>query len=291
MPTIDDARQAVVDLAQEKGVGQYASQLCPSCSGGSTRERSLSLSVESNGVIKYYCFRASCGFKGTAYSSEAARIVHAPAAQESRLKPFTGEIHPLSKREVAFFESRYGISPGYLSDRIYRTGDRYALPIFAPNGDKRGYIARRPYDHSPADTPAARNDPGYANKAFIYLEKDEPVQSWYHTGAERDEDYGVILVEDCLSAMRLCSWADDPVRSVRLSAVSILGTGINAQKVAEIQRESRKMPVSIALDADATGQAFAMARKWGSAFSSCRVIVLNKDIKDMSDEEIHELPF
>ena len=277
----DTARQAIVDIAQEKGVGQYASQLCPSCFGGSTKERTLSLSVESNGVIKYHCFRASCGFSGTAYSTAAARIVAPEARAEDRLKPFTGDLHPLSKREVAFFESRYGIDPRYIEGRIYRTGDRYALPIFNPAGAKRGYITRRPFDNSPADTPAARNDPQYAVKALTYLEVDGPVQSWYRVDSDAK---GVVLVEDCISAMRLVSYVPE------LDAVALLGTGLNAEKVREIQQVAHNVPVCIALDADATGQAFAMARKWGSAFMSCRVVVLDKDIKDMSDDEITALP-
>jgi DNA primase len=73
-----------------------------------------------------------------------------------------------------------------------------------------------------------------------------------------------------------------------LRAVAILGTGVNAEKIAEIQKKSTH--VLIALDADATGQAFAMARKWGNAFDTCRVIVLSKDIKDSSDEELATLP-
>jgi hypothetical protein len=33
-----------------------------------------------------------------------------------------------------------------------------------------------------------------------------------------------------------------------------------------------------------------MARKWGQGFAECRVIVLEKDVKDMTDEEIGLLP-
>jgi DNA primase len=94
-----------------------------------------------------------------------------------------------------------------------------------------------------------------------------------------------VLVEDSLSAMRLVEF-DSSLRTV-----AILGTGVNAEKVREIQRASVDYDeVMIALDADATGQAFTMARKWGNAFRKCRVIVLSKDIKDSSDEELASLP-
>jgi DNA primase len=84
--------------------------------------------------------------------------------------------------------------------------------------------------------------------------------------------------------MRLVSHMSD------LDAVALLGTGLNADKVREIQQVAQHLPVYIALDADATSQAFVLARKWGSAFMSCRVVVLDKDIKDMSDDEIKALP-
>jgi hypothetical protein len=42
------ARAVIVHMAQQLGVGQYGSQLCPQCEGGTGKERSLSLAVETN---------------------------------------------------------------------------------------------------------------------------------------------------------------------------------------------------------------------------------------------------
>ena len=74
-----------------------------------------------------------------------------------------------------------------------------------------------------------------------------------------------------------------------LTAVALMGTALNAEKVAEIQSQHSR--VIIALDADATRVAFQHARRWASAFESFRVVILQKDIKDMSQEELHALPF
>jgi hypothetical protein len=125
------------------------------------------------------------------------------------------------------------------------------------------------------------------------MEKDEPVLSWYHPSGNIEEyDRGIYLVEDQLSAMRLIEYFETQWPGHNASAVALLGSGINASKVGEIQRADRdhNRTVHIALDKDATGAAFAMARKWGQAFTECHVLVLDKDIKDMSDDEVGELP-
>jgi hypothetical protein len=122
------------------------------------------------------------------------------------------------------------------------------------------------------------------------MEVDGPVMSWYHVeGNAEDGDRGVYVVEDQISAMRLIEYFEQQWPGHDASAVALLGTGLNASKVAEIQRVARDRPVHIALDADATGHAFAMARKWGQAFARCRVVVLSKDIKDSTDKELTEL--
>jgi len=273
-PVDAGARQGVIALAQIVGVGQFASQLCPSCEGGTSRERTLSLDVGLNGVIKFHCHRAGCDFSGSCYQSGLS--VHRDDAkpQDKGTRPFTGDLHPLSKAELAFFKDRYGIIPG---SAVWRTHTRYALSIFRPNGSVRGYVTRRPYEGSPADTAPNRADSQYAMKALTYMEADEPVQSWYGKGDK------ILLVEDSLSAIRAA-------QDLEVTAVAILGTGLNAAKVQEIQREAGDCEVLLALDADATGQAFAAARKWHMAFKHFRVIVLSRDIKDSSSDELSELP-
>jgi hypothetical protein len=270
--------QAIVDLAGRIGVGQHGAELCPECEGGAKHERSMSVLVEAGGQIKYHCHRASCGLSGTVYS----RPDRIPAVGEGTTakagpKPLTADLHMLSDREVAWFKERFHLTDSAITS-IRRTAHRYALPIYAPDSSIRGWLTRRPWEGSPADTDEARRDSSYEFKTLTYMETLDPVQSWYGQGAVGP----VHIVEDPISAMRLAE-VEQPRR-----VVSILGTRVNAGKIAELQKHA--FSVVIALDADATGQAFAMARKWGQAFDSTRVVVLSKDIKDCTDEEIGELP-
>lgn len=277
------ALQSVADMAESLGAGQYAARLCPQCEGGGSRERSLSLDIGSNGVVKFYCHRASCEFKGSIYAGGPIGPVpqrsdgadHA-AGKPRGNNPLTAPLYPLTAEDTAWFKRRFYFDP---PDSVKRTETRYALPILRPDGSTRGYITRRPWDGSPLDTEASRHDSQYAMKALTYLDAaEEPVQSWY-SGKRGSK---LIIVEDQISAMRLAEYGET------LAVCAILGTGINAQKVHEIQSEFISF-VTIALDADATGQAFAMARKWGPAFESCRVCVLPKDIKDMTPGELDAL--
>jgi len=289
-----EARAVVIHMASQLGVGQFASQLCPACDGGASKERSLSMDVGTNGVIKFYCHRAACGFQGNCYSTPGMTVHARPALENvSHLNPLTADLHPLSERELAYFEKRYSISPDCAKREIRRTTARYALRIVGPSGRERGWITRRPYSDSPADTTANRDDSQYAQKALTFMEKDEPVLSWYSPQENiEDGDRGIYLVEDQLSAMRLVEYFAREFPGHNMAAVALLGSGINAGKVAEIQQQDleHNRTVHIALDKDATGAAFAMARKWGQAFTSCRVIVLEKDIKDCSDDELSRLP-
>lgn len=274
--------QALVDLAGRIGVGQHGAELCPECEGGAKHERSLSVNVAAGGEIKYHCHRASCGLSGTVYSRpDRIPAVGEGTTAKSGPKPLTADLHMLSDREVAWFKTRFYLSDTAITS-IRRTAHRYALPIYAPSGSIRGWMTRRPWEGSPADTEEARKDSSYEFKSLTYMENLDPVQSWYGL-KEAVPTSPTYLVEDSISAMRLAE--SDPARRT----VAILGTGVNAGKIAELQRNT--FSLVIALDADATGQAFAMARKWGQAFDSTRVIVLSKDIKDCTPEELGELPF
>jgi hypothetical protein len=294
------ARAAMIDIARRLGVGAWASQVCPSCLGGGSKERSMSVLIEQNGVIKWNCFRASCDFKGSAFTNQGIHTKEYQQVAVQRINnPLTADLFPLSDKDYTYFSTRYSIPESIAEQAIKRTESRYALPIFRPNGSVRGHITRRPWDGSGLDTADNRNDSNWAMKSLTYMDSfDEPVQSWYYSQSREPKyDTGivqghtaVVLVEDPISALRLATYMDDMEGDdVSYAVCALLGTGVNAGKVREIQEVARNSPVYIALDADATGQAFAMARKWGPGFRSLRVTILPKDIKDMDNDEIGAL--
>lgn len=243
------------------GVGRH---LCPSCAGGQSAERSFAVwAVQGAGYLVGTCKRASCGYiERGRYQTGGYMPNAAPAASPSVLRPYTGDRIPLRIQNQEHLLELFGFVPegtqtvGYTTERL---DCPYLLPITAPNGSERGVMEAVYGSHK---------------RRRIWKAKDEPMISWT---AEGDYYDGVYLVEDQISALKL-----HHVASVR--AVALLGTSLNAQSVAEIQRTARH--VTIALDADATRQAFLLARRWGAAFKSCNVQILTKDFKDMSPTEI-----
>ena len=113
------------------------------------------------------------------------------------------------------------------------------------------------------------------SKALTYIDEGEVAQSWYRI----NHNAPTVVVEDIPSAVR--------VNMSGVNAVALLGTLVNEDKAIEIARYAPR-PVVIALDQDATARAFQIARKFGLLWDHYRVLPLNKDFKDMTEDEIQQ---
>ena len=186
-----------------------------------------------------------------------------------------GILRPLRDNEREAISRKFHLSERNTLCNIMSNDSRYAVPVLNPKGQRRGIILRLPWTGTWFE--------GYDNgdvgvKSLTFKEEPGPMLSWYNP--EDKFLNSCVLVEDQISAMRVA-------QDTAYTGVALMGTGLNEDKVAEIQRNTGH--VRIALDKDATGQAFDHARKWGMAFYSCQVVVLHKDIKDMTKEELHEV--
>jgi len=246
------------------GLGVY---VCPECAGGASSERSCNIFYHA-GRRFAKCHRASCGaiWSVGGYQRSGLGQIAAPGASPEVLRPYTEDRRPLPADMARHLADKYGfIPPGTQMGGRYEPSydkQRYLVPILAPSGSERGVMEMLL---------------GSNKYRKIWKAKAEPMISWT---PEADYYDGVYLVEDQISALKL-----HHVASIR--AIALLGISLNAESVAEIQRNARH--VTIALDADATAKAFLLARKWGSAFKSCEVCVLTQDIKDMSFKDIQGL--
>lgn len=247
--------------------------VCPECGKDG-------FSVQKTGnKLLYHCFKAGCGFSGrillTGHSSLASQAQAVP--QEERLTPYTGELYPLDDRQRAALQYKFELSARAV-DKVFTNGTHYLIPINSYDGVRRGMVERRPWEGT--EWKGCANEFGI--KSRIYKERSEPMLDWWACGMATARAPFVVLVEDQLSAMKLCDRND----GTPTEACALLGTSLNSEKVSEIQSVSKH--IVIALDSDATATAFKLARKWQSAFSSCRVVILERDCKDMSREELNE---
>jgi hypothetical protein len=195
-----------------------------------------------------------------------------------KLTPYTGLLNELKPEDYRFFETRYGIITPNM--RIFRgDDDRYALPIFSPvDALARGHVLRAPWPGSPLS--GARDWSG-TRKALTYTSAYGPIQSFYKGHGPQFASRPLVIVEDQLSAIKLAE--------IGLNAMAILGTPnkgeIGMDRLSELTRIYSTETI-VALDADATEQAFEFARKWGSAFKKLRVAILAQDIKDTPKDDI-----
>lgn len=252
-------------------IGDTQQGECPTCG-----KRKFYVTRKANGYA-FICFRASCPTQGFSGSSAL------PAEQVQIKKPYsrqyTGELFPATDADIEFFNLRFGIdfgtNPNYWLKAT--SDDRYAFPLWGPADEYRGLVIRRP---NWANIMCPRRDLKKGTgcpKTICYFEEDAAARSaWYHS---MDEET-VVLVEDCVSAMRI---ADNG-----FTAVALLGTDIRLEHIRDFQKWKNGARYILALDPDATCKALKLHQKWNGAIpGSFEVAILKADPKDYdSDKEL-----
>jgi len=243
--------------------GEQTRILCPACGGGASKEVSMLVSMDASGSGgRWRCFRNKCGVAGF-----TGDVRHSPAlrAREPtrKARPYQGSLRDLTESEQGFLRERIGWRASHLrrARPLYAPDDgRFALPILAASGRRRGYVLR-----SWTATP----------KTLTRMDVIEPHLSFYPgpQGAE-----WILVVEDIPSAVRAAEYCH---------AVALLGTGCSSEYAAEIANFCPQ--VIWCLDADATAQAVRLKRQHGLMFDESRQLVLRRDIKDMGEGDVAQL--
>ena len=248
-------REQIKMLGMDVDDGVTVRTVCPACDGGSTNERSLSLTREGETIL-YNCFRAACGLHGAVGGT---RLVRTRLPRKVEVHPYTGELYPPDDEWLEFLHDRQGFEEYHMdvSGVMIAEEGRCAYPIYDPMGRRRGYVLRS-YDHRKP-------------KALTRKDRAEPTLSWY---LRHGTEY-VLAVEDIPSAVRASKYVD---------SVALIGTGVSPDALQELAAHRRN--IVWALDADATEQAIKMNRQHGVFFDSSRVMQLTKDLKDMTEEEL-----
>lgn len=254
---LEELRLLAADL--EEGENRYTD--CPSCG----RAGKFSI-MRDNGRAVYHCFRASCDLhEGGSFSVNGQRLVRTrQQPKKQKFTPFEGELEHLDDEWELYLCKHLGFTAEHLAiGRLMYAPDehRIAFPIFSPLGRRRGW--------------SLRSYSGDEPKALTRMDCDEPHLCWYVTAPETGS---VLVVEDQASAIRAARY---------VNAVALLGTGCNADYAAELAAHARH--VTWALDADATQQSIRLHRKYGIMFESSRVMVLERDLKDMGEGDLRRM--
>lgn len=222
--------------------------VCPACGGGRSGEKSCVLR-ETNGVVFYHCFRASCTTPNGVYSgSFVGRSSGLP------VRPWP-DLSAVPEDRLSWLRDKFFLSPSDLSRlRPMWTGSRYWYPIWDVNSNQRGGVARS-YTESP--------------KSLTYVDT-AGCGAWYRGSSDQ-----VWIVEDQVSACKMAEYH---------TTVALLGVHLYEECRSVLLSLNKR--IVVALDGDAFSVGIKMADKL-RAFGAKSVSVkyLEKDIKNTKDVE------
>lgn len=251
-----NTKAIIEELGNHLEAGQSTRVICPRCGGGSSEELSLSITRSEEGPLLWYCFRASCDEGGNTHASGK------PLATKQRRAMFTGNVRELSTEQRMRIRDLWQMDPHEDWFWTPEKSGRVAMSIRSPKFTHRGWVLRDITGKLPI-------------KALTFLNEGEEGISWYKTHPQKP----TVIVEDMPSAVRASAY---------VNSVALLGTNISLSRAEEIASYAPR-PILVALDQDATAQAFAIARRWSLLWGDVRVLPLHQDIKNMPEKAIQEL--
>jgi hypothetical protein len=238
--------------------GQSKRILCPTCGGGSSKEKTLSVTHDGNKVL-YNCFRDQCKLRG--FVLLRGGYMGLPPAKPD-LKDYTGALEALTRIDLQLLGEKYGLGKEDLW-KVKRCIDdeaqRYMLPIRGTLGETRGFVG-----YSLFATPKAVNFRSLTHQPFIGW--FEPA-NWDLKTSSR-----IVLVEDWFSAAK--------VSRAGFWAVTLNGTHIPWEAAVEIGKEMQKGDeIVLALDPGALSTAIKHYSLYKGLWENCRVVSLKRDLK------------
>lgn len=250
----------VVLLGAGLELGETTREVCPTCGGGSTKEKSLSITQTPEGLV-WQCFRAKCSERGGTSRGGTAPPLKIAAPEKKRRAVFDGITKPLDERHLERVHKLWRISDPphwwYAPER-----GRVAMSIRGPKYTHRGWVLRDIWGTKQI-------------KALTYIDEGEESLSWYKT---KGTSAPTVLVEDIPSAVRV---------SAHVNAVALLGTRMGLDRAMEIA-EYAPRPIVVALDQDATAESIKMAQRYALLWDGPIVLPLSKDFKDMTEDELND---
>lgn len=255
--------------------------VCPFCQGGRTGEQKFGITRIDTGLL-YNCYRASCP-DGRGFIPISGDLLAGPkpTAASKWKGPYRGEFRPLTRKDREYFANRFDLGPAYVGFIGVSERNHYVMEIQTMDGYVRGYVVRRGcWSGNSPSCPRTASGGGPKSRAYSN-NPDDVLVSWHSPHVDDARWTGkIVVVEDQISAAK--------VAQAGYIGAALTGSYLGEDKVKEISRY-KPAEVVVALDADATGEAFKAARKWGLAFPAIRVLPLQTDIKDMKREDVEEL--
>lgn len=257
-------------LSEIPAHSNMAGLICPYCNGGDKKEKSFSV-TRNEYLALYICHRASCGVRGRRLipNSIGGVITDAGVKYPDEPKYYKKATLDIPEDIEDLLLKKYHLTKADL----FRADIKWA-PDEKPSG--RLYFPLRSY-HGISWGCVLRSMDKKANpKSLTYLFKDGQGRGAWWVNHLMDDC--VVVVEDPISAIRLQKY---------VTSVALLGTNLSFATVDDIKGKmnNKHGTILIALDKDATAQAIKLAIQY-NLILPITVAMLDKDIKDMTDDEL-----
>lgn len=261
-------------------------EICPSCEGGITRERSMRIYRTAKG-LQCVCFRATCPRPRVfvpANGSASTLGGSLPQIRKPRTGPYSKPSASLGIEDWSFLGQRFGVSPDDIHGEIRKAliGGRLLMECRDLDGRLFATQARK-YPEL-----GCRDDLPKVITYWEDIEDDHNLKFHFPYWSRqfiRGKDTSLFIVEDILSSIKLST-----AHFVnRRFACAALGTHLTPAKMLELKRISGCTNIVIALDSDATDKANKYAYEFAPLFNSVKVLRLERDIKNMSFTSITTL--
>ena len=236
---------------------QTIRQDCPRCNGKHTFSISLI-----NGVYLYHCFRASCPLRGYKAAKITLEQIQNPIDIPKKVEYIIPDYfcNPLQNKKSLFFLKYWNLLSSYAE----------GLELYYDPKLVRVVFPLRDHQKNLKGATGRNIDREIVPKWYIY-ERIDICPYISDKGTE-----ACVLVEDCISAVL------SPI-----SSIALLGTNIPAGMFEPYLERYKKL--YIALDKDAVTKAAKLHHKLSFYHSDVELLLLDKDIKNLTKEEINNL--
>ena len=263
-----DIKKEILDLSKDLDINNTINTYCPLCKGGTNKDKSFSITRTKEGIL-YICFRNKCNFKG--FISDL-NIKNDPIiVKEFEPRYFEEELEVIPSELMYELYIKYWMPPKDIRKQQWkycRKENGLYIPLFDLNGINYGAQLK-----SLVKKPILR-----VSKVYTYRWLDRPMVHYPLTELMEEP---LVLVEDAISAAKLSRF---------VHSAALLGTNLSAEQARSIRLRSPS--ILLALDADTwyghEPKSLTIKRKWDCFFDYIDIAHIQRDVKDMNDEEFME---
>ncbi len=268
-------RTQLSHLNSELEIGETTRSVqCPFCL---KQNGDFAVTRTEDGLL-YKCFRVACDSKGFIPSNLGEWVSHSreflpfnsSIVRKTEEYPYESHIINLNENQILYLQNKFELTSEEIILNKIKWCDkteRIIYPILSQNGNTKGYVSRYYKELSDKKYDGVKSRTYWINRSNNYYNVSFPHRREY------DVKNIFILVEDIVSSIRMARYEQ---------SIALLSNSIPTNAMSLLSGKD----VIIVLDNDATAHALKIKHRYSLFFKSCRVIPIDKDPKDMSDDEL-----